>query len=51
MTGSIERFAMEFGIPEDWEEYIEADWKRLRNQVEFEVEEEDMNAWDELCRL
>ena len=52
MTGSIERFAIGFRIPEHWEEYSEADWKRLRNQVELEVgEEEDMDAWDEFCRL
>ena len=50
-SGSRERYLIEFGIPEDYEHYVESDFRRLKQIVEVEMETEDLSAWDELCKL
>ena len=50
ITGSKDRYYIEFGIPEDWEKFVESDWRRLKEEAEWEIAEEDLGAWDMMCK-
>ena len=49
ITGSMDRYQKEFGIPEDYEQYSEGDLKSLKQQVEMELQDEDLQAFDALA--
>ena len=51
MTGSTEAKHIEFGIPVDWEEMTETDLREIRQKVEIEIEEEDFQSFDDICKL
>ena len=51
MTGSTGRYIIEFGVPADMEQWTESDLRTMKQRVEFEVSDEDLNAWDELAKV
>ena len=44
ITGSRERYHIEYGCPEDYESYTETDLRQLKVRVEAELHEEDLEA-------
>lgn len=48
VTGSVERYFIEMGVPEDYETYTETGFRRLRQVVEMELAEEDLEVFDEM---
>ena len=51
ITKSSERYHYQFGLPVDWERYEVSDFKKLRQTVEMEFAQEDLDAWDDLLKM
>ena len=51
LSGSMQRYLMEFGIPDGIEEKSESELKSLKQQAEWEMSEEDVDAWEDLCKM
>ena len=51
VTGSTGRYIIELGVPADMEQWTESDLRMVKQRVEFEISDEDLNAWDELATM
>ena len=44
VTKSMDRWMVEYGCPEDWEQYTEEELRELKTKVEAELEQEEIDA-------
>ena len=51
VTGSKDRYHLEYGCPEDWESYSEEELRELKVTVEAELEQEDNEALEAQMKL
>ena len=50
VAGSTGRYIIEFGVPAYMEQWTDSDLRMMKQRVEFEISDEDLNAWDELAK-